>query len=676
MSEAVSVTPEAVVSSLEFQIGNQGFQVDGGLTDGRYTGEVKLPDGRSFLGIVEKRQDGGWRVDNIDSGETLESPATEIAETVSPESRVDPVVNLESATVLASADSVVPARELEEVAVEVPEIAVMEVSAPVAVEVPKPAVESISVPSSTPVERAPVESRQMITNLQRDMQNVYKPLRAARLWKQAEGIRADIASGKGGVKVRKELMAKMDDLRDKARELHPGIEKMNQASRSELSKKTTPLSAEGPAEAIKMANLKHREDMAVQYEQELQKWEDILNNPAGFEEYRTKAAEIESKRAAARTLYSDESDAKLLAQALARVDQRGNSQLSELRGRFPQRLLELAGLVSAETPTLEQAQSDVDLRLAYNRAAQQLYAELMGQAQAVIQPEMPAMEPFLPVEEITVPVVEATPEQIVETPLTEVIATPQPVVESAGQETSEPEATPAEIPLTESLDPNTPAWLQANLASIPPVEPLVPAASVAPATEPVAITEEHRVPIVTPSAAEAITVIPTEAAPAPETSASVEVSVANPETSGERLDRRKKGFAQANAKLELARNDNAGTDEEQMIRLAESFNEVIGAGIELMKEGDEAKEVVREWLKAALATRSGEKFTEISVKSRLEDAGALPLLGMTPEDRKKKLEEAGLMGFLELLIELGMSFADKTIEAIVGEVQSATGGRG
>ena len=67
-----------------------------------------------------------------------------------------------------------------------------------------------------------------------------------------------------------------------------------------------------------------------------------------------------------------------------------------------------------------------------------------------------------------------------------------------------------------------------------------------------------------------------------------------------------------------------------MVRLAESFNEVIGAGIELMQEGDAAKEVVREFLKVALATRSGEKLTEVSVKSRLEDAGAL-LPGMTPE---------------------------------------------
>ena len=618
-----------------------------------------MPDGRSFTGIVEKRADGGWKVENWESGENFESSSAEIAEAMLPEPQADPVVNLESATVLASADSVVPAREPEEVAVAVPEMAAMEVSAPVAVEVPKPAGESVSVPSSTPVERAPVESRQMITNLQRDMQNVYKPLRATRLWKQAEGIRADIASGKGGVKVRKELMAKMDDLRDKARELHPGIEKMNQASRSELSKKTTPLSAEGPAEAIKMANLKHREDMAVQYEQELQKWEDILNNPAGFEEYRTKAAEIESKRAAARTLYSDESDSKLLAQALARVDQRGNSQLSELRGRFPQRLLELAGLVSAETPTLEQAQSDVDLRLAYNRAAQQLYAELMGQQ---------APMAVLPAEEAPMPVVEENPAPVVvEVPSEEVVTEPQPVVEAAEEPVAE-----SAVPVSGNVVVAEPA--PEVMASAAEVSAAVPVAEAEPTALNFGTSEEEleeerarqRAALAQNTIAEAQAPVPAEAEAA--------VPIVNPETPDQRLERRKQGFSKAFAKLEMARNDQAGTDEEQMVRLAESFNEVIGAGIELMQEGDAAKEVVREFLKVALATRSGEKLTEVSVKSRLEDAGALQ--AATAEERKKKLEEAGLLGFIELLIEMGMSFTDKAIGAIVGEVQSATGGRG
>ena len=94
MSEVRSVTPEAVASSLEFQIGNQGFRVGGELTEDRYTGEIGLLDGRSFTGIVEKRADGGWKVENWESGENFESSSAEIAEAMLPEPQADPVVNL------------------------------------------------------------------------------------------------------------------------------------------------------------------------------------------------------------------------------------------------------------------------------------------------------------------------------------------------------------------------------------------------------------------------------------------------------------------------------------------------------------------------------------------------------------------------------------------------------
>jgi hypothetical protein len=739
MSEVVSVTPETVADSLEFQIGNQGFRVGGELTDGRYTGEIELPDGRSFTGIVEKRTDGGWKVENWDSGESFESPATEIAEAALPESQVDSAVNLENATVLAAVDSVAQIQEPQPAAVEVPEIAVMEVSAPVAVPVAEAdsAGEDIpTAPEPVVVERVSGESRRpSTTELQQKMQRVYKPLRAARLWKQAEGIREEIASGKGGVKAKKELMAKMDALRDQARDLHPGIEKMAQDKRSELSKTSVPLSAEGSAEAIKMANLRHREDAAVQYEQELQKWEDVLNNPAGFEEYRNKAAEIEAKRAAARKLYSDEDESKLLDQALARVDQKGNKQLTGLRNKLPQRLLELAGFAGEERSSssimrqLENAESDVDLRMAYNRVAQQLYAELMGLGlpQAVVQPEIPVAEPALPEEEVPLPVIEETQEQVAEILPVDVATGAQPVVEVA-ETIAAPvaEETPVPVPLTgapvEEAAPETlnfgtsedelekeRAKQRANLASTAvPATPVAPAVGVAGKTGTVAGDAQKGIgqfaeglnasfeekakeyadrisagedpkTMGVPDAlrarvSELVAQTQTEVPEAVQPEAAVELSVANPENPDQRLERRKQGFSEAFAKLELARKDENGTEEEQMIRLAESFNQVIGAGIELMREGDAAKEVVKEFLRVALGTSSGEKLTEVSVKSRLGDAGVLG--AMTPEDRKKKLEEAGLLGFLELLIEMGMGFADKTIETIVGEVQSATGGRG
>ena len=61
MSQVRSVTPEAIASSLEFQIGNQGFRVGGELTEDRYTGEIGLPDGRVLRGLLEA---GRWRMES------------------------------------------------------------------------------------------------------------------------------------------------------------------------------------------------------------------------------------------------------------------------------------------------------------------------------------------------------------------------------------------------------------------------------------------------------------------------------------------------------------------------------------------------------------------------------------------------------------------------------------
>jgi hypothetical protein len=123
--------------------------------------------------------------------------------------------------------------------------------------------------------------------------------------------------------------------------------------------------------------------------------------------------------------------------------------------------------------------------------------------------------------------------------------------------------------------------------------------------------------------------------------------------------------------LDLARNDTSGTKGEQRVRLAEAYNAAIGAAIEFMDEGGVARETVKEFLAGALGTPAGRKLTEVVVRSRMDEAG---VIGAPVGEKKKKLEQAGLLGLLELLLELGMSFTDKTIGAVVSEVQSATGG--
>jgi hypothetical protein len=138
-----------------------------------------------------------------------------------------------------------------------------------------------------------------------------------------------------------------------------------------------------------------------------------------------------------------------------------------------------------------------------------------------------------------------------------------------------------------------------------------------------------------------------------------------------RFEARRVGFAGAVAGLDLARGDNSGTEGEQRVRLAEAYNQAIGAAMELMEEGETAKEVVKGFFAGALGTSGGRKLTEVAVRSRMDEAG---VTGAPAGEKKKKLEQAGLLGLLELLLELGMSFTDKTIGAVVSEVQSATGG--
>lgn len=142
------------------------------------------------------------------------------------------------------------------------------------------------------------------------------------------------------------------------------------------------------------------------------------------------------------------------------------------------------------------------------------------------------------------------------------------------------------------------------------------------------------------------------------------------ETPEQRTERRKRGFAGALAELDRARSDTSGTEGEQRVRLAEAYNQAIGAATEFMEEGDVARGAVKGFLAGALGTPDGRKLTEIVVGDRLDQAG---VTNAPAGEKKKKLEEAGLLGLLELLLELGMSFTDKSIGAVVAEVQTATG---
>ncbi len=572
----------------------------------------------------------------------------------------------------------------------------------VAEELPAPAPEPAAAPAGAPEKSSKENRHPLIAELQQKMQGVSRPFQAARLWKQAEIARAKVKETGSGKKIG-ELLAEEGKLKRQAEELHLGIDKMTEAERAELSRESVPLSAEGAAEAVRISNPRYREDMAVFYDAELQKWENVLRNPADFEQYRTLAAEIETKKNEARKLFPGENDAKLLNRAIAQIDQTGSGQLNELGAKLPQRLLEVAGLIHSEPPTLGQAESDVDLRLAYNRAAQQLYAELAGaQPQAAaetVTAPMPEPEPMpeqVSPEQVTVPVEETAAEQTVEgsvepaagakeIPQTETEEVPAAMEESPTEvvlpSTPEEEVTlePLEEPVETAVSGQgqvvDDAVEQARVEGMPVETALEP--------EPEPGSDAEALDWLEPPAAAPMPEEPDSGTPVvvkAETLVQPEVEL-TPDQVRERAERRKNNFAGAVANLEGAYMDTSGTKEERVGKVVEGVRGMILAGLELAEEGGAAQEVVMNVLGRlnneqnrplvqAAAGQAPEKF-ERAMGEMLQARGAFGPDGK-PKSRKE-LADAGLVGLIELLLELGMSFTDASVNAVITEVQSATG---
>lgn len=758
MAETDQFSPESGGGTFPFKVGEEDFGFNGGFTEGKFTGMIRGADGKDFAGIVEDLGNGRYRIEDWESGRMFEPPSEQM---VLPAADVAP--GLEDAAAVAAMDGAPveaatraepqpvqaePAAETAETTAELPltvepEPAAAEEPAAEAGQppVPEPAAEEVPVeqaevelpapapePEAVPVvglagmpEKAPKENRHpLIVELQQKMQGVYRPFQAARLWKQAEVVRDGVNKTKSQKRIEQSL-AEEGKLKRQAKELHPGIEKMTETEREKLSLESVPLSAEGVREAIPISSPRHRENMAVFYDTELQKWESTLRNPADFEQYRTAAAEIESKKNEARKLFSAERDGKLLNKAIAQIDQTGSGQLKELGTRLPQRLLELAGFIHSEPPTLGQAKSDVDLRLAYNRAAEELYAELAGQPQAAAEavtvpmpePESEsALEPVLSPEEIT-PVIEATAEQA---PVVEgaVLPDPEPAAEEAPQPeteeappvemkenpaevdlpiTSEGEAVPAAVEVEGAPDPiEAPlpedqgkvvvdAEEQARVAGMPVAMPVesAPLEQVSD-DEAVEWLESLRSPTTAPMPEEPAPPAGVPVMAQAEAPAQPEVEL-TPDQIRERAENRKNSFASAVAQLEGAYMDTAGTKNERVGRVVEGVRKMMLAGLELAEEGGAAQEVVMNVLgrlnneqnRPLVQAAAGQapEQVERAVGEMLQARGAFGPDGK-PKSRKE-LENAGLVGLIELLLELGMSFTDASVNAVITEVQSATG---
>lgn len=149
----------------------------------------------------------------------------------------------------------------------------------------------------------------------------------------------------------------------------------------------------------------------------------------------------------------------------------------------------------------------------------------------------------------------------------------------------------------------------------------------------------------------------------------------------ERAENRKNNFASAVAQLEGAYMDTAGTKNERVGRVVEGVREMILAGLELAEEGGPAQEVVMNVLgrlnneqnRPLVRAAAGQAPEQVdrAVGEMLQARGAFGPDGK-PKSRKE-LENSGLVGLIELLLELGMSFTDASVNAVITEVQSATG---
>ena len=127
--------------------------------------------------------------------------------------------------------------------------------------------------------------------------------------------------------------------------------------------------------------------------------------------------------------------------------------------------------------------------------------------------------------------------------------------------------------------------------------------------------------------------------------------------------------------------DTSGTKEERVGKVVDGVRGMILAGLELAEEGGAAQEVVmnvlgrlnnepNRRLVQAAAGQAPEQI-EQAVANTLRARGAFEPDGK-PKSRKE-LEDAGLVGLIELLFQLGMSFTDASVNAVITEVQSATG---
>lgn len=683
------ISPENAAGPFSFKIGEEGFGFDGGFTEGEFTGMIRGADGKEFAGLVENLGGGRYKVEDWEGGRIIESPAEALA-AAAVETSVGGLEDAAAEVAMEAAPAAVAGPTPEQVAEDIertrmgmaappdeevraaaeepaaeeafqppaPALGPQEVSMPEPSQAPlpepAPQPEIVAAPAEVGRPATATEARQEFDKEFKDVdarfrQAKYEAERKDGLEKQVQQLRAEAEKARKSV----------DRLRNKDR--------IAKAISEEGRLVTEAKKLEGQAAAInalgqdQIRAIEDRRQRVLGLIQEVGRWENLMRNPALIEEYRGLDGGMQEDLTAVDRLFGsgNPGDQAVLDPARKRIESRMQARRAEIEAMFPRRFMELAGM--APRQDLGDAAVDYtldrDLIERYYQFADQFYAELMGQPQAV-QPEMPvAPEPIAP---------------------------PEPVIEPVIEPTAEPTVEATEAVPTETLGPGVAAYPEEVTVPPTPIEEAAPepveASVEAPMPGGVAVdgTERARAGAAVPVQA------PVEAPPPEEAVEAPAPAEAAAETLGqiqERAERRRNNFADAVAQLEEAYIDNSGTQAERVGRVVERVRGIILAGLELAEEGGAAQEVVmtvlgklnneqnRRLVQAAVG--QAPEQVEQAVGNTLRARGAFGPDGK-PKSRKE-LEDAGLVGLIELLLQLGMSFTDASINAVITEVQSATG---
>lgn len=641
------------------------YRFEGGFSEGGFVGEIQDAAGNAFQGMIEDLGGGKYKVTHFDEQGLVEEfggeggvAAVEASGAVEVPAALEPAIATAEEMLAAAAETAIPLVE------------------------PAPALaEALPLPAG--LETGP-QTPGSLDDFSRAMDNQFSEV-DARL--RGETYNAQVKS-----KADKEiadLEARANEIASRRNRLRKNESRVNsRADEARLRQRAVDLKRQfasiTPLDESQLRSIQERRDTIVFIQAEVKKWRTILADSSSLHEYQRLPGQMQEELSQVDRLFGGDSpeDQAVRRVARDRVESRTKARMTQISAGLPQRLLQLAGL--AQKWEVDDYTPDHDLWVGHAESntpgyfplADQLYAELMGGTRLVSpEPlpvsalEPPVVEPSPPVEPLPVPApMTELPADLTPPPMP--AEEPLPPIEVTEQA---PEVLPAPPPgdLFPFPDQTPSAPVEASLPLVepppPPVEPpaAVGAESIPP--PPVATVEfpEHPPSWIVPEGVEQ------PAAPEP-------AAEAVPEDPRAKAERRVADYRNSWVALRGAFADQSGTAVDQEQRVVRATAAMLAAGSELEQEGEMGKQLVKESLAGPLGSPEGRTIIQAAVKELFTQSGVFDAEG-NPK-KKEELEQmrkegrlGGILGILEVLLELGMSFTDTAIGTVVEGVKETTG---